>query len=489
MFHPKVTRSSGTQLHVHHAYAFPARLFANAQVPLEARAVDELLAVLDLQGTLSSLPSAAQIQRVALTPDFHKGAGIPVGTVLQTQGFLLPAAVGNDVGCGMRVHLTSLTQNDLEPHLDALEHELRSLFFQGGRQIPLTGVQRQALLLEGIGGLLGTPGEVGLWAQLRRQNLPREVAHSDPSAQRPIPQLYGLQDWIGAPHDLTYDGQIGSLGGGNHFAEVQVVHRILDPQIAHLWGLREGMVTVMIHSGSLGVGHFAGQLAQSLAQQAWSKGRPHPHHRFYPLLQEQSPEALQDALNVLQTAAHFATVNRLWLALMVKSGLERVTRELNFPLLYDAAHNFIWPQEGGWLHRKGATPARGFDEVQDTAFAYTGEPVLVPGSMGASSFLLAGRGHPEALWSASHGAGRQRTRGEAMRGFDTEFTQFLQDFRVVTPLDWKRARKDIQQRKLEELKQEAPFAYKGIGPVIDTLNEAEMAKSVAELRPLLTVKG
>lgn len=127
--------------------------------------------------------------------------------------------------------------------------------------------------------------------------------------------------------------------------------------------------------------------------------------------------------------------------------------------------------------------------MQGTPFAFTGEPVIVPGSMGGSSFLLAGRGLPEALSSASHGAGRLRSRGEAMRGHDDEFHAFLRDFRVVTPLDWRRARPDIQAQKLRELKQEAPFAYKGIGPVIRTLAESGMAAPVAELRPLITVKG
>ncbi|UBV44691.1 RtcB family protein (plasmid) [Deinococcus taeanensis] len=456
-------------------------------MPLEARAVNELLKVLDIQRALEDSDLPARIERVAVTPDFHKGAGIPVGTVMQTGGFIPPAAVGHDVGCGMRLHLTSLTHDALEPHLDALEHQLRALFFEGRRQIALTGVQRQAVLLEGVSGLLQVPGQGGLWAELRRQDWQRELDHGDPAARRQVPQLYGLRDWIGAPHDVTSDSQSGSLGGGNHFAEIQVVHRILDPVAAHQWGLKKGMVSVMIHSGALGVGHFAGQMAQRLARDAWSKGAP--AGALCPLVHAEAPQAFGDALNVLQTAAHFAAVNRLWLALMVKGALEGLTRELDFPLLYDAAHTFIWPREDRWIHRKGATPARGFGDLQNTAFASTGEPVLVPGSMGASSFVLAGRENTEALWSASHGAGRQRTRGGAMDGDDQAFAQFLEDFRVVTPLDWKRARQDIRQRKLAELKEEAPFAYKEIGPVIETLNEAGMARSVAELRPLLTVKG
>ena len=131
--------------------------------------------------------------------------------------------------------------------------------------------------------------------------------------------------------------------------------------------------------------------------------------------------------------------------------------------------------------------------MQNTPFAFTGEPVLVPGSMGSSSYIMAGQGLPEALSSASHGAGRALARGAATRGFDAEFKQFLEEFRVVTPLDLRRQdvkmRRDILGKKLEELKQEAPHAYKGIGPVIRTLEGAGMARAVAELSPIMTIKG
>lgn len=128
-----------------------------------------------------------------------------------------------------------------------------------------------------------------------------------------------------------------------------------------------------------------------------------------------------------------------------------------------------------------------------TPFAYFGEPVLVPGSMGASSFVLAGQGNPQSLFSASHGAGRRRSRGDAGRGHDEEFRQFLERFRVVLPLDLRRQdvkqRREIVAKKLDEQKQEAPYAYKGIGPIVQTLTEAGIARPVAELVPLMTIKG
>lgn len=132
-------------------------------------------------------------------------------------------------------------------------------------------------------------------------------------------------------------------------------------------------------------------------------------------------------------------------------------------------------------------------QVFESAPEYYGEPVLVPGSIGASSFLLAGRGNAESICSASHGAGRALSRGDAQRGYDAEFKEFMERFRVVTPVDLRRSdirqRRDIYEKKLDEIRQEAPYAYKGIGAITQTLTDANIAVPVAELSPLMTMKG
>jgi tRNA-splicing ligase RtcB len=202
--------------------------------------------------------------------------------------------------------------------------------------------------------------------------------------------------------------------------------------------------------------------------------------------------------DALHNAANFAYANRLFLAVMAVAGMRRVFGDrVGADLVYDAPHNFIWRDEVDGeevvVHRKGATPARGFGAMAGTPFAYHGEPVLVPGSMGVSSFVMVGLGNEGSMASASHGAGRALSRGDAMRGFDDEFRKFLERVRVVTPTDLRRAdvrsRPDILGKKLDEIKQEAPFAYKGIGPVVETLAAAGIARPVAELTPLMTVKG
>ncbi|MDP9795345.1 RNA-splicing ligase RtcB [Catenuloplanes nepalensis] len=188
-------------------------------------------------------------------------------------------------------------------------------------------------------------------------------------------------------------------------------------------------------------------------------------------------------------AANFAIGNRFFLAMMMRAGLAETAGEVGARLIHDAPHNLLWPSEDGTvLHRKGATPAGG-----PTPHRLWGEPVIVPGSMGAPSYLLRGLGSPRALGSACHGAGRRVPRGAAARGSDAELDAFLRDFRVVTPLDHRdpavAARRDIIDAWRRDLKQEAPWAYKDVAPVVDSLRGAEVASPVVELQPLLTVKG
>jgi tRNA-splicing ligase RtcB len=183
--------------------------------------------------------------------------------------------------------------------------------------------------------------------------------------------------------------------------------------------------------------------------------------------------------------------------IMVRRALEQSVGPADMQVLYDAPHNLMWEQPGDdgtvFLHRKGATPADGWAAMANTAYEHWGEPVIVPGSMGAPSYLLLGSGNEQALCSACHGAGRALSRGAAMQVADAELDAFLAAFRVVTPVDPKRAdvrgRRDILEKWRQELKQEAPFAYKDITPVIDTLRAADVARPVAEFYPLMTVKG
>jgi RNA-splicing ligase RtcB len=506
---PRLSRLDENRVRIDNPYGIDAVLFANESVPVEPAAVTELVRMLDLSRTVERFAEASPdsfeaepaVTQVAVTPDFHRARGIPVGTVLATRGFLVPQAIGNDVNCGMRLHLTSLQAEELEGRTEELDTVFRHLFFEGGRNIPMTREQRAAMLARGLTGLLeATPPSLteGAWSLFHELDMEGELARVERCGTLEAGRIFGLDDFMGPAGRLTRDSQIGSIGGGNHFVEIQKVEKVLDGPTAHAWGLRPGMVTVMVHTGSVSVGHLSGGYYRDVVRRIYPRALRHPENGIFPL--PQGPRHAEEAAlfrDALHNAGNFAFANRLFLALTALAGLRRVLGRVDFRLLYDAPHNFIWLEERGgetWaVHRKGACPARGFAEMAGTPFAYHGEPVLVPGSMGASSFVLAGQGNAEALSSASHGAGRTLSRGDALRGHEEEFRRFLERFRVVGPLDLRRPdvrlRRDIVERKLEEIKQEAPHAYKGIGPVVETLRGAGLARPVAELTPLMTIKG
>jgi tRNA-splicing ligase RtcB len=482
----RLLRIDAARLRLRHSYPFDVRIFANDQVAIEPVAVDELMALLD---------AASGINRVAITPDFHKGAGVPIGTVLETCSVLFPQAVGKDINCGMRLHATNLDAGDLGPRLKEIAANARRLFFEGGRQIPMTGRDRETLLTEGLAGLFAaSPWDRlgGQWPMLPRLNWHRQLDRIERCGSLPARLAGAFSDWVRERSTPSYDDQTGSIGGGNHFVEIQRVERILDRQTAFAWGLKQGSVTIMVHSGSVGIGHIAGRSILDLLKGSYPKSLAHPESGIYPLTVDAA--AIKGFWDLLHNAANFAFANRLALAMSAVEAIDRVLGTFEAPLVYDAPHNFVWQQAGDvFLHRKGATPARGPQDMEGTPFHIWGEPVLVPGSMGSSSFVLAGLGNPEALNSASHGAGRALSRGQASRTALREFDRFLDEFHIVTPLDLNRAdlrgRADIVKRKIEELRAEGPHAYKGIRAIIDTLSMAGIAKPVAELTPLMTIKG
>ncbi|WP_412539015.1 RtcB family protein [Longispora sp. K20-0274] len=490
---PRLVRTDDNWLELPNPWGIPVDICARPDVPVESSAVDEILTVLRTADTLDRLGAAtghtATFDRVVLTPDVHKGAGIPIGTVLRTRGALIPQAVGNDINCGMRLETTTLTVDDVRPRLDSLERRLRHLFFEGGRAIALSGAHREALLRDGLPGLLAEPGRPadGIWSALR----PGDLAAADRihRASYPTSTAEPFADWIRSAGGTSHDSIIGSVGGGNHFVELQYVAAVHDGPTAYAWGLTPGRVVLMAHSGSLSLGHQANASGADQARAAWPAGLPLPDNRILPmLLDERSAARRQRYLDAFGNAANFAVGNRFFLSLMMRAGLAAECGDLDASLVYDAPHNLLWPSDDVVVHRKGATPAGGYS--LDAPF---GEPVIVPGSMGAASYVLRGQGSDRTLESACHGAGRRVPRGASAKGSDAELDAFLQEFRVVTPLNHRdpavNRRSDVMAAWRRDLKQEAPWAYKDIGPVVSSLSGAGVAAPVAELRPLLTVKG
>ncbi|MBK06674.1 MAG: RNA-splicing ligase RtcB [Deltaproteobacteria bacterium] len=508
-------RSSSTHIHIQHPHSFPLQLFARKDVPIERGGVEQILEFASLQETLKQLKHAEEsgfiepywgagegrFEKIVLTPDFHKSGSIPVGTVAATKDFILPAAVGNDICCGMRLLITDLRADDLIEHIPHLKHIARGIYFEGKRELPLSPRQRRAMLCEGLQGLLETCDEhldTGLWTYYdpTQQKEDLEKVHMRGSLQTSA--VWDFADYIeAAGGQKSYDSQIGSIGGGNHFVEFQIVEECFDTYTSRQWGLSPNQVVIMIHSGSVGLGHHVGRAFRDIAKQIYPAGQPQPAHGFYPLpLTGPHKHRAHQYLNAMSNAANFGFANRMFLGLMaIKSLSESLGRRVEHELLYDAPHNLIWTPKDNqelFIHRKGACPAYGPDGLHPH-FGYTGYPVLVPGSMGTSSYILSGLGQDEALCSACHGAGRSIPRGKTRRVDEKVYEDATRALNIVTPIDPDapqiRHRRDILQKYHERIKEEAPYAYKDISPVIRTIEEAQIARKIAKTRPCMTIKG
>lgn len=510
---PVLRRLDGVRCAIDHPYPFPTTLFARDDVRVEVQAVQQLLQLVSLEHTLSQLDEwqrsgrikpfwgseRGHIASIALTPDFHRGAAVPVGTVIDARGFVIPDAVGNDIGCGMRLLVTDLPVAALEACWETLAQRLRGIFFRGERNIPMSGRQRESLLRRGLWGLLETchdNAQSGAWRWYDPKEQEEALAWTHFDGAMPTVGAFAFEQFIrGSGATDGRDPQIGSVGGGNHFVELQAIDELADGPTAHAWNLSRGKVAIMVHSGSVGLGHMVGGWFSEVARSIYPKSVPHPKHDFYPL-PTNGPHAhhARDYLDAMHNAAHFAFGNRLFLGLMAVRALEEATGcTIHAKLVYDAPHNLIWPLcNDQYLHRKGATPALGADGVS-TPFGYTGHPVIIPGSMGDASHLLAGLGHAESHQSACHGAGRALSRGRSAHVSESAYQNAVERLRIVNPIDPNapevRRRPDILEAYHHRLKEEAPYAYKPITPVIQSVQDAGIARSVAKLRPLLTVKG
>lgn len=480
------------------------KLFANKDVSVDRAAFDELFDFLDVERAVRDIQIEDEsffggekvgVERVVLTPDFHKGSGIPVGTVVETSGFVIPAAIGNDICCGMRLLATDLPCEKLESYWVPLQKRLRELFFQGQRDIPMSPRQREAVLRDGLPGLVETISDnqdKGIYryydVESQKQDLERIHNHGGFKTNR----LFGFEKLIHSSGAVDgRDPQIGSVGGGNHFVELQCIEELLCKQSAMEMGITKGNLAIMVHSGSVSLGHAVGGHFIDRAKEIFPKQVKDPKNDFYvlPMHGEYKKEGIF-YLDSMRNAANFAFANRLFLGLMALRAIQEVTGiEVNARLIYDAPHNLVFDRQDKYLHRKGATPAEGPAKPSD----WIGSPVVIPGSMGSASYLLTGLGNEDCLESACHGAGRIMSRGQASHVSNDVYEKQTNKLRIVTGVDpnspQMQMRKDIMAKYKERIKEEAPYAYKPITPVIESVKEAGIANVVARLMPLCTVKG
>jgi tRNA-splicing ligase RtcB len=418
---------------------------------LEAKAVSQLLAFASV-GT----PSRPEcVCKACATPDFHPGATVPVGTIVATpEDFVIPAAIGTDINCGMRLLTTGISLAQAALHKEVLISRLKHVLLESGRDLPMTGASFTQLFDQPLNEFLTDIPRKGMWAKVNRDALVEDLTsciglHKFTSHSRYAPEA------LLAPRELR-DPCLGTPGSGNHFVELQEVEEVYDRQLAYQHGLRKGDLVVMLHSGSRDVGFFVGQRWMDRAKDAWPRGVKHPESGLYGL----EGELAQEYLTAMGTAARYAWFNRVALGEMVKDVLEQTLGLTHSRLVADVPHNVVLKEQGLNIHRKGATPA------------HDGDMAIIPGSMGTASYLARGLGNPEWLHSCSHGAGRSVRRQAARRLVSQED----HSWECVTLKE---------ERKIEE----APGAYKAIGPVITSQEEQGMIASIVRLKPWITFKA
>jgi tRNA-splicing ligase RtcB len=431
--------------------------------PVEAKALKQLANLASVRH-----PSGGCVCRACATPDFHPGdAGVAIGSIVETVGQVIPGAVGSDINCGMRLHVADLTIDEFMSKRDQFVEKMKGDYFFGTRDVTMTAEAMRSLFQYGIPGWLNAilDKPTGSVVKSDLQQLAQE-------SERIF--LGGSMDgnWKLAPEELVpdagivRDGGLATIGGGNHFVEVQRVDKVENRPLAHAWGVREGQLAFMIHSGSRNVGKYIGGMWRDKAKATWQKGLKYPDSQIFPLSTHSHPELVASYLQAEATAANYAFINRLLLAELLRLRLREVYKDVEAPLIYDLPHNITLPEGKGWVTRKGACPA------------HVGQPVIIPGSMGAYSYLMVGKGNPAFCNSASHGAGRIRSRFDLNRRGASQNEAEL----GLTGIDCITLR---EERRIEE----APAAYKPIQSVIDVQVEAEMVDVVARLSPVLTFKA
>jgi tRNA-splicing ligase RtcB (3'-phosphate/5'-hydroxy nucleic acid ligase) len=457
-------------------WEIPASARSDMRVPARVFADRELLAAIGGDSSLEQIQNVATLPGIVgaalAMPDVHQGYGFPVGGVAATElpdGVVSPGGVGYDINCGVRLLALPLTESELGGRRKPLVHEIsRAVPAGAGKTTGRRSFDIDEVLEEGPRAFVG--GE-----DLERTESGGCLPGADPAAVSERARERGA-------------GQLGTMGSGNHFVELQRVARVFDERAASTFGLGDDQVTVLIHSGSRGLGH---QVCSDYVKQMDGAMRRHGIElpdRQLACAPASSPEG-RGYLAAMAAAANFAWANRQAIADAVRSAVDRVlgadtARETR--QVYDVAHNVAKAEryDGRELlvHRKGATRAfpSGSDEIPE-AYREIGQPVFIPGSMGTSSFVLAGEpGAVElSFGSTCHGAGRRLSRtGARQQVQGAELRRELEAQGIV-----------VRSPSNKGLAEEAPLAYKDVERVVEIVERAGLSRRVAQLTPLGVVKG
>jgi len=421
---------------------------------------------LEQAANIAMLPGI--VGRALAMPDIHQGYGFPIGGVAavdEQDGVVSPGGVGFDINCGVRLLSSNLTVKDVRPKLRELVHQLFRDVPSGTGQSSGHALTEKDLnrVLE-HGPRWAIEQGMGTEADLDHTEEHGCIAGADPFAVSERAKQRGK-------------GQLGTLGSGNHFLEVQYVDEVFDEDTAFRYNLQKDRIVLLIHTGSRGLGHQVCTDYVSQLDLAMRKYDLHVPDRQLACAPIQSPEG-QRYLHAMAAAANFAWTNRQCIAHAARGAFKRILGDgVAMPMIYDVCHNIAkrethmvdGKQKRVVVHRKGATRA------------FPNQPVFIPGSMGTASYFLLGQegAMRETFGSACHGAGRVMSRSAAKKGVTAKEIQKDLESRGII----------VESLTREGLTEEKPEAYKDIESVVDVVHNAGLAARVARLRPIGVIKG
>ena len=453
-----------------------ATIFASKAIKLEPDAVRQLC-------DAASLPPA---KKVLATADIHVGFGIPIGAVMGLENAIMPAAVGYDINCGMRLLHSPFSKGDINVDEIAASIARDIPLGEGKANLPLDKTALEAVVNKGVAAIPDIARRIShrAWEAYDPDELKDDLQKIEENGCLPA-------DLAPVPNIAIQKGaeQLGTLGGGNHFIEIQYIQKIFDYSLAKSLGLFENQIVIMIHSGSR---RFGFEIADRYINIAAQTPEMADRKKMLAYLSTNT-KAGQNYITAMAAAANFAFTNRHIMALLVRRCFNRMFGPTPIKLVYDIAHNMAKLETHNgqklWVHRKGATRAFGQKQMTATPFENIGQPIITPGSMGTASFLLVGTGQSEeSLSSVNHGAGRimsrSAARGKTKRGeiitpaqiTDQRFKETMQGIKLIT----------MDKRRIKE---EAPDAYKDIDEIIRIVTQCGWAKPVARMLPMAVLKG
>jgi tRNA-splicing ligase RtcB (3'-phosphate/5'-hydroxy nucleic acid ligase) len=459
-----------------------AGMLTDAVVYADEHLLEDLLKDLSLEQAVNVAMLPGIVGRSLAMPDIHQGYGFPIGGVAATDpeegGVVSPGGVGFDINCGVRLLASTLTADGVRPKIRELVNQLfRDIPSGAGRKgsVQLSYDDLERVMVEGAGWMVrngyGEPDD------LEHCEENGAIDGADPTAVGDKPRKRGLP-------------QVGTLGSGNHFLEVQYVERIFEPEIAERFGLYQDQIVVLVHSGSRGFGHQVCTDYLRDMDPAMRRYKLNLPDRQLACVPANTPEG-QAYLGAMRAAANFAWANRQGITHFTREAFKRIFgQKEHLRVVYDVCHNIAkleWHRVNGrdrrvLVHRKGATRAfpTGRPEIPE-AYKDIGQPVLIPGSMGTASYVLVGaKGSLEETFGTTcHGAGRVMSRTAAKKSpYAVNAKQRLEDQGVI-----------VRSETRDGISEEIPEAYKDVDAVINVVHNAGLSKRVARLKPMGVVKG